>query len=325
MFSLVNAQETIEELVKKGIEYHDTGEYEKAIEVYKKALSLDGNSALVNYEIAMTYMYAKQYQSSLQHASKVIELNDQYLIPAYIAKGNSLDALGRSKEAIKTYNHALKKTGKDHMLYYNLGLTHYNQGNKKEAEEAVLDAIDSNPNHASSHLLLGYLMNDQGNKTQSILCLHYFLFLEPNSGRSLQAVRLLNNQFYGNVEQTSPTDISILLSPGAVDKKNEFGSTEMMMSLLVASNSLEENEGKTKEELFVTNTESFFKILGELKKKKNKGLWWESYIPFFYELAETKHLETYCYYILQSDNNNAVEWLSANEKKIDEFNQWLDK
>lgn len=319
---MASAQETIEEFVKKGIEYHDAGEYDQAIEAYQEALNLDENSALVNYEIAMTYMYAKQYENSLRHASKVIDLNDQYLIQAYVTKGNCLDALGKSMEAIKTYNDAIEKIGGDYMLYYNLGLTHYNQGNQ---QEAILNALNTNPNHASSHLLLGTLMNDQENKVQSILSLHYFLFLEPNSGRSPGALKLLKNQFSGNVERTGPTDISILLSPESLDKKNDFGTAEMMISMLAASNTLKENEGKTQEELFVSNTESFFKILGELNKKKNKGLWWEYYVPFFYELAKTKHLETYCYYIIQSNSNNAVEWLSSNGKRIDKLNEWLSK
>ena len=323
--SLANAQETIEEFVKIGIEFHDAGEYDQAIEAYQKALSLDENSALANYEIAMTYMYAKQFENSLKHVTKVIDINDQYLIPAYVTKGNCLDALGKSDQAIKTYNDALKKIGENYMLYYNLALTHYNQGNQKEAEEAVLNAINTNLSHASSHLLLGYLMNDQKNKVQSILSLHYFLFLESNSGRSVGALKLLNSQFSGNVERTSPTDISILLSPESMDKKNDFGSAEMMISMLAASNTLEENEGKTQEELFISNTESFFKILGELKKKKNKGLWWEYYIPFFYELAKSKHLETYCYYITQSNNSIAVDWLDSNGEKIDQLNTWLSK
>ncbi len=324
-YSLVNAQETVEELVKKGIEHHDVGEYDQAIEIYQKALSINENSALANYEIAMTYMYAKQYENSLKHASKVIDLNDQYLIPAYVTKGNCLDALGKSDKAIKIYNKALKKIGENYMLYYNLGLTHYNVGNQKEAEEAILNAINTNPKHASSHLLLGYLMNDKKNKVQSILSLHYFLFLEPNSGRSPEALKLLDNQFSGNAERTSPTDISILLSPESLNKKNDFGAAEMMISMLAASNTLEKNEGKTQEELFVSNTESFFKILGELKKEKNKGLFWEYYIPFFYEIARTKYLETYCYYVIQSNNNTAVEWLNSNEKRIKEFNDWLSK
>jgi Tfp pilus assembly protein PilF len=315
----------VDEFVNIGIDHHDAGAYDLAIEAYQQALNLDENSALAHYEIAMTYMYAKQYENSLKHASKVIALNDKHLIPAYIAKGNCLDALGRSSKAIKTYNNALKKLGEHYMLYYNLALTHYNLGNTTASEEAVINAININPNHASSHLLLGYVMNNQKHKVQSMLSLHYFLFLEPNSGRSAGALKLLKDQFSGNVEKTGPTDISILLSPQSLDKKNEFGSAEMMVSFLTASNSTEENKGKTQEELFISNTESFFKILGELKKKKNKGLWWEFYIPFFYELAKSKHLEAYSYEITQSNNNVAVEWLASNKKSIEEFTAWLNK
>jgi len=318
-------QNTVKQYVSEGIEYHDAGKYDQAIEAYQKALSLDENSALAHYEIAMTYMYAKEYEKSLQHSAKVLDLNDQYLLPAYVIKGNCLDALGESKKAIRTYNKGLKKIGENYLLYYNLGLTYYNQEEKENAKEAVLNAINQNPKHASSHLLLGYIMNDQGNKVQSLLSLHYFLFLEPNSGRSPAALELLKEQFSGNVERTSDTDISISLNPEALEADNEFGSAEMMISMLAASNNIEENEGKSKEELFISNTESFFNILGELKKKKNKGLWWDFYIPLYSELATTKHLETYCYYIMQSNNEVALDWLKSNGERIEGFNEWLSK
>ncbi len=99
----------------------------------------------------------------------------------------------------------------------------------------------------------------------------------------------------------------------------------MMITMLTASNTLKENEGKSQEELFFSNTESFFNILGELKKKKSEGLWWEFYIPFFYELANTEHLETYCYYISQSSSDLSVNWLASNEKQVEQFNKWLSE
>jgi lipopolysaccharide biosynthesis regulator YciM len=317
------AQETIEKYVEEGVAYHDAGQYDLAIDAYRKALALDENSAVANYEIGLTYMYAKQYDNSLKHANKVIELNGQYLIPAYVTKGNCLDALGNSDEAIKTYNNALKKLGADYMLYYNLALTQYNKGDHTKATQSAINAIDNNPSHASSHLLLGYLMNGQKNKIQSILSLHYFLLLEPNSKRSAQALQILDEQFSGNVERDGPNNVNIFLSPESLDKKNEFGAADMMISLLAASNGLEENKGKSDEELFITNTESFFKILGELKKKKNKGLWWEFYIPFYYELAKSKHIDTYCYFITQSTNDKAADWLKSNSDRLEELNGWL--
>lgn len=320
----VFAQETVEEYIKIGIEFHDAGNYKLAIEAYLEALKLDENSALAHYEISYTYIFLEQYENAMQHADKVIELNDKYLKDAYVNKGNCLDHLGNPKEAIKTYNEGIKKIGGDYMLYYNLALTHYNLGNLTEAESALVSGIKSNPNHPSSHLLLGRLMNEMNNKVQSILCLHYFLFLEPSSTRSPDALNLLMKQFSGNVEKKSEKETTIFISQESLDKKSEFGSVEMMMSLIIAGNNIEKNKDKTKEELFISNTESYFKFLGELKKKKSTGLWWEFYIPFDYDLAKTKHLETYCYYITQSTNTLAEDWLNANGEKLEEFSDWLD-
>ena len=47
----------IERLVQEGIELHDAGEYEHALEKYKNALEIDPNSSLVNYEISYTYFF----------------------------------------------------------------------------------------------------------------------------------------------------------------------------------------------------------------------------------------------------------------------------
>ena len=48
-------QSSIEDFVKEGIQYHDKGDYDKAIETYKKALEIHPESTLVNYEIALSY------------------------------------------------------------------------------------------------------------------------------------------------------------------------------------------------------------------------------------------------------------------------------
>ena len=98
-----------------------------------------------------------------------------------------------------------------------------------------------------------------------------------------------------------------------------------MVSLLEASKSLEENEGKSEDEMFIENTDSFFTILGELKEKKNKSIWWSFYTTFFYDLAKSEHLETYCKYISQSGNENSRKWLKENDNKLMEFDTWLNK
>ena len=168
-------------------------------------------------------------------------------------------------------------------------------------------------------------MNAAENKVQSILSLHFFLLLEPNSQRSADALELLKEQLAGNAEQTGKNSMNIILDPSALDKKNEFGSAELMLSMFSATNMSARKEGISDEQLFTSNNESFFKILGELKKKKNKGLWWEYYIPFYYDLAKSKHFDTYCHYIRQSESTEAGEWIYTHEKELAAFDEWLSK
>jgi len=319
------SQISVDSLVEVGIQYHDNGEFVQAIETYKTALEIEPNSPLVNYEIALTYMYSGDYQNAIKHSDKVIKRNDKYLLQAYLVKGSCLDYLGKTKESIKLFKKGIKKFGDDHLLYYNLGYNYYNIKEFDKAEKAFIKAINTKANHASSHLFLGYLMYEKKQRVQSLLSLHFFLLLEPNSERSQNAYNLLQSQLSGGVErnQEEPGKIDIFLSPDQL--KSEFGTIDVMITILEASKSLEENEGKSDDQMFIENTTSFFKILGEHKTKENTGFWWDFYVPFFYLIAESEHIDTYCYYISQSTKETAADWLKENEKRVTDFAKWLSE
>lgn len=322
LFSAPMMAQSAEDYVKEGIKHHDNGNYDLALELYKKALDLEPNSSLVNYEIALSYFAKKDYENVVKYSDVVLKQDGEFMIQAYITKGSALDLLGKTKESIKLFKKAIKKTEGNYLLYYNLALNYYKNKEFKEAENNLLSALESNPNHASSHIMLADIHNTQGHKVQTLLAIHYFLFLEPNSKRSQIAYEILMQNFGGNVnvDKDNPNQINIMISPNA---DSEFSAAELMVSMLEASKSLEENEGKSDDEMFVENTESFFKAMGELKKDKSKDIWWDFYTPFFYDLAKSQHLETYCKYITQSGNENSSKWITDNEDKLIEFDEWL--
>lgn len=99
---------TAEDLVNEGIQYHDKGEYAKAIETYKKALEINPNSGLALYEMALTFFTIKDYQNAEIASKKAIDANDDHKMHAYMMLGNSLDMLGETKKAIKVYEKAMK-------------------------------------------------------------------------------------------------------------------------------------------------------------------------------------------------------------------------
>ena len=135
---------------------------------------------------------------------------------------------------------------------------------------------------------------------------------------------MLQQKYYGNVEEKpgGNGDLTLYLNPESLE--SDFASAELIISLFGATNRTEENADKPEEELFIDNTSTLFSILGEEpEKKKAKDLWRDFYIPFFYDIAQSEHIDTYCYYISHASNAKAVEWLDNNGEKVDSFAEWL--
>lgn len=318
--SLTFAQSSIDDLVKEGIQHHDNGDFQKAIASYEKALEISPKSALVNYEIALSYFSLGDYKKSIKYSDKVLKQKKDYMIQAYMTKGSALDQLGKTEKSIKLFKKAIKEVGEHHLLYYNLALNYYKLDDLENAEKNTMKAIENNSNHPSSHLMLANIHHIENNTAKTLMAFHYFLFLEPNSKRSSEAFHKLHENFNGNVtkDANKPNTINISFSS---DDDNPFAPAELMISMLSAANMGEENQDKTEDELFIDNTKTFFKMLGELPNETEE--WWSFYTSFFYDLASSDHLETYCKYITQSENENSRKWLDENEAKIAEFGEWL--
>ncbi|MGB5006502.1 MAG: tetratricopeptide repeat protein, partial [Ferruginibacter sp.] len=290
-----------------------------AVGLYKKALKLNPGSAFANYELASSYFAMKDYRNAIVYSNRVIAANTDYADQAYILKGSALDLSGKSPDAIKTYKEGLRKYPKNHLLYYNLALTSFNLKEFKDTDESLQKALKLNQSHASSHLLLGYSMVNQGKRVKAVLALYNFLLLEPKSNRTTAALKLLEDQLKNGAKKENEKSVTITMP--VKKEEDEFYTAELMLGLLESSKINEINKNKTAAEIFAENTNSFFTILGELKKDK-KGFWWNFYVDYFYTLAANKHTEAFCYYITQSKDNKNAEWLKENMAGIQAFSTW---
>ena len=116
---LLGFSQNADSLLQEGISLHDQGEFDKAIEKYNQALEQDPNSALIYYEISLSYYSKGDYERSIEYSDLVLDqkVNNNYQIYAYINKASSLDMLGKTKESIKLFHKAIKKTGGHYLLY----------------------------------------------------------------------------------------------------------------------------------------------------------------------------------------------------------------
>lgn len=324
-FSFSHAQ-SLQDWVEKGVEQHDKGNYKKAIKAYAEAIKIDPKSELAHYETALSYFELKNYDKAIAHCDKVLKQRGELMVPAYMIKGSALDNKGETKASIKLFNKAIKKEGDHYLLNYNLALNHFRINEYEKAEAALIKAIEENPGHPSSHLLMSYSQKNMGNKVPAVLSAHFFLMLEPTSARSPDAYTYLMEMTGGNVskDDDKPNTINVLLGLGDDD---EFSAAELMLSLLQATNMTEENEGKSDEELFKENMESFFGMLSELgenREEKTGSIYWDMYIPFFAEIAESDHMEAYCHYISQSGNAVSAKWVEEHTEEMEAFSEFMN-
>lgn len=346
VFSDLHAQDA-NQLLQEGIALHDKGKYSQALEKYEKALKLIPNSPVILYEMALTYFEKRDYQTAIKYSDKVIKSKSQSTVSGYIIKGSALDMLGKTKKSTKLLESAAKKYPQNHLIRYNLALNYYKLGDLKTAAEGFMNSIGLNPEHASSHLMLGFVESDRGRKVPSMMALNFFLLLEPSSSRSEKAFEVLEKQLTSGVKKTGSNQITINIGSAGL-KDDEFAMIEMTMSLSQAvafsniekeiedavSEELDKEDSTrtekvvitskvptTKEEIFRANTKRFFGLLDTEGKKSN--IWWTLYAPIFNKLEEAEHLETFCYWVSQSSHKEAATWVEENTEKVAAFKKWL--
>lgn len=315
----------IEAIIAQGYESYIEGDFETSIAVYKKALEMDPSSALANNQIALSYFKLGDYDNAILYSDKVIQDNNDpaYVLSSYVTKGSSLDIIGETDASIQLFKEGIEQFPENNYLHFNLGINYFKINDITNAEYHAIQSATLDSDHISSHFLLAHVNNIQGEKIPTLLSSFYFLLSEPHTEKSVEALDMVYTNFSkGVTEETTkegePKNINITLKTNS-----EFGSAELMLSLLEASKSLEKNKDKSEDELFIENMTSFFTILGDTNKETD-GLWKGFYIPFFYKLAQSEHIEAFCHYVQQSKNETSIAWIKEHEEKINAMFTWLN-
>ena len=312
-----------EDLVQRGIKYHDGGDYETAINYYQQAMELAPEHPVICYEMAFSYISMDEPQTALDLAERgiasALARNYTELIPTLLdLKGSALDNLGRSEEAVAVYLEAINTYGAANtLLYYNLAVSYYRVGKGPEAAEALLKGLTLNPNHASSNYLMGRLCMEAGKKTQALYALSYFLLLEPNTDRA---------------GSSYTTILHMLAQEGegiGVKDNGTFTPGDMIISLAFTLD--EANAGKSGVEktraklLYVFTALEEQKNSGKIGRAGGDELWWDFYAPFFNRIARSDYFNTFCRYIALSTDPEADHWIENGRDEIEGFFTWLNE
>ncbi len=195
------------ELIEKGIEQHDKGNYNKALEWYRKVPEGDTNYLLSVYEQALTLMTDTNYQECITLARKAIRegYSDKRQLLLNIA--NATDEMGKPEEALLLYDSCTALYPHDNRPYYEKAVIYFKKKDYPAAIQLLQQSLLRNPYHYRSHYMLGNIYTIQGRLSEAVMALQASLLCANDRNmaegpiNSLSAIAVQNDEvteFYNN-------------------------------------------------------------------------------------------------------------------------------
>jgi tetratricopeptide (TPR) repeat protein len=162
-------------------------EYEKAIDVFTRALQIDERNVDAHGGIATSCFMSKDYDKAIDHFKRVSVL-DPRQGKSLINLGAVYNRLGEYNKAIDTLRRGLQKERGSCEGYYNLGLAYRGLKQLSMAVSAYREAVRLNPQMAAAHQNLANVYVDMGNNQQAILHYKQALEIKPEFERAIRGL-----------------------------------------------------------------------------------------------------------------------------------------
>ena len=338
---IFSQDQSAQELIREGVEMHDEGEFEEAIDRYNEALEIDSTLVEAIYELSLSYLALKDYENAELYSTQIINSDDPKLsIGSYAVKSEALAEQNKVDNAIELLNQGLNKYGDDYQLHFNLALNHYKKADIDKTLFHVKRAIDLDKTHSGAFLLNAYALNDSGLWVQSVLSLQMFLLLEPDSKRSknafeemLQTMQIKKTDkpversfIQQQMMRNRPDTASISEDTPPLSVEEGLNRERVYQTITTTLNSLSENSENIDEfTIFKTVNSEVMKILKSESIGIKEGIIWTFYIPFFSRISNSDYYDTFCRYISVSYFPESLEWWKENPSEAIDFVTWFEK
>jgi Tfp pilus assembly protein PilF len=165
------------------------GDFENAILVLKKALQNDPNSLDLKKDLAMSYLYKRDFATALETVKPMLE-NDDADVVTYQIGGNVYKALEMVKDADKMYRKALKKFPNSGPLYSEYGELLWDKKNY-DAIEQWEKGIEVDPSYAGNYYNAASYYYFTKDKVWTLIYGEIFVNMEYLTERATEVKRML--------------------------------------------------------------------------------------------------------------------------------------
>ncbi|XPV76692.1 MAG: tetratricopeptide repeat protein [Desulfovibrio sp.] len=150
----------IQKSIARGDKFRARGETFTAEFEYGKALTIDENNVRANFGIGLCYMERGDKEKADQVFSRLVELEaafDEEHKHLFNSFGINMRKTEMYDQAIAFYKRALKLSGHDENIYYNLARCFFDKQDFDMAKKCLVRCLKINPKHTEAHKFVMYL------------------------------------------------------------------------------------------------------------------------------------------------------------------------
>lgn len=174
-----------DELFREAQNLHQSGQLEKAIELYTLCLERAPERAETFYKRANALSSLGRPEPALEDYDRAIALNPSYAY-ALCNRGSVLEHLGRNEHALASYDRALELDPEDSLTHYNRGSVLKNLKRYTEALASYESAVALNGNYAEAYVNRGNVLQELRRWDEAIESFERAIALNPMIAQAFQ-------------------------------------------------------------------------------------------------------------------------------------------
>ncbi len=164
--------------IAQAIRFHQRGEYERAIRIYRWYLAGEPDNARVFQIHGLALQQISDFDGAVRMLSRSIAL-DPFDAPTHSNLGNVYYQLGRLEDALRCFALAIKADPRLADAYNDQGNVQRDMGANADAIDSYRKAIAIDDTLATPHFNLGNAMWDTGNVDAAIGCYRTAIGIDP--------------------------------------------------------------------------------------------------------------------------------------------------
>lgn len=173
----------VAEIQRTAVSYYNRGEYEKAIEGYKRAIEINPVSVETYYHLGMAYSSLGKYKEAVEAYVRAIQIKPDYAA-AYYNLGHAYSNLNRHDKAIKAFRQSIQHEPGNVEAYFALGNAYFDSGKEDRAVDTFEAAINRKPDNPYAYYRLGLLYFPTGLHARAAEAFTQVIIRDPRYGEA---------------------------------------------------------------------------------------------------------------------------------------------